>query len=162
VEVRTAAARSLLSFDLKKSSEYLRAKSNDPDFKSVFINALAEENPKPYLDSLCEIIEKQLQPENFWGGTIPSFASWHILFKYLEGQTEEILKSGQLDRYLDGLESGPIYFSSEPRDLYEFYVKNRMTGRARRFREHINKSAAFDMEYYFKQVDAQYGQLKEN
>jgi HEAT repeat protein len=162
VEVRTAAALSLLSFDLKKSSEYLRAKSNDPDFKSVFINALAEENPKPYLDSLCEIIEKQLQPANFWGGTIPSFASWQILFKYLEGQTEEILKSGQLDRYLDGLERGQIHSSSEPRDLYALYVKNRMTGRARKFREYINKVAAFDLEYFFNQVDAQYGVLKEN
>jgi len=162
VEVRTAAALSLLSFDLKKSSEYLRAKSNDPDLKSVFINALAEENPRPYLDSLCEIIEKQLQPANFWGGTIPSFASWHILFKYLEGQTEEILRSGQADRYLDALERGFIHSSSEPRDLYALYVKNGMTGRARKFREHINKTAAFDMEYFFKQVDAQYGVLKEN
>jgi len=41
-------------------------------------------------------------------------------------------------------------------------VKNQMTGRAREFREHINKTAAFDMEYFFKQVDAQYGVLKEN
>jgi len=84
------------------------------------------------------------------------------LFKYLEGQTEEILRSGQADRYLDALERGFIHSSSEPRDLYALYVKNGMTGRARKFREHINKAAAFDMEYFFKQVDAQYGVLKEN
>jgi hypothetical protein len=109
------------------------------------------------LDLLSEIIEKNLEPHNFWGGQIPSFTSRKILFQYVEKQSPEVLKSGRLDKCLDALERARVHSSSEPRDLYALYVKNGMVERAKRFRERCKTTVNFDMEYYFKAVEKESG-----
>ena len=45
------------------------------------------------------------------------------------------------------------YSSSEPRDIYAFYIQRGMAARARQFREAARKAASYDLDYYFKQVD---------
>jgi hypothetical protein len=92
-------------------------------------------------------------PKNFWGGQIPAFTAWEILFRYLQGQPSEALRSGKLDRYLDAMDKVGNYSSSGPRDIYAFYLQRGMTERARKFREAARKAASYDLEYYFKQVD---------
>ena len=156
-DVSTAAALSLLSFAPARAERVLKANLDHPDFKSVFVNALAEANPEPYLDSLVEIIEKKLEPHNFWGGQIPYWTSWQILFKYIRGLGDESLRSGNLDKYLDVLENAQMGSSGPPRDLYALYVRHKMMERARRFREKCKTTIRFDMENYFKKVDKQYG-----
>lgn len=133
--VSTAAALSLISFPPGKVDPVLKAHVDDAEFKSVFVNALAETDPEPYLDALAEIIEKRLEPTHFWGGRIPHGLSWKILFEYLEGRSAEDLNSGSLDKYMDVLERGNVTGSYEHRALYAFYVKHKMMDRARRFRK---------------------------
>jgi len=152
-KVRTAAALSLISFATDKSEGILKKNLNDSNYASIFVNVLGERNPEPYLDRLCNVIEKQLEPTDFWGGQIPAYTSWHILFDYVQKQSPEALKSGRLDRCLDALERAKVYSSSEPRDLYAFYLKNGLTARAREFRDACKKTVSFDMEYYFNGVD---------
>ena len=105
-KVRTAAALSLLSFDVKDSGKILKAYRNDPDFKSVFVNALAEVEPEPYLDDLAEIIEKRMEPHDFWSGESPPGRSGSILLDYLKGQDRNALTSGKFDRHLIALQAG--------------------------------------------------------
>jgi HEAT repeat protein len=151
-QVRHGAALSLISFAPKEVEKILIAHKEDKDFKSVFVNALAEENPEPYLDALAEIIEKRLEPTNFWGGQIPSFTSWNILFKYLQKQDVTELQSGKFNRCLEALENAKVHGSDQPRDLYAFYLQRNMKERAQRFREACKTRVSFDMEYFFDQV----------
>jgi hypothetical protein len=58
-----------------------------------------------------------------------------------------------MDRYLDAMEKVGNYSSSEPRDIYAFYVQRGMTERAQKFCEAARKAVSYDLDYYFKQVD---------
>ena len=85
---------------------------------------------------------------------LPAFTAWEILFRYLQRQPPEVVTSGKLDRYLDAIEKVGNYSSSEPRDIYAFYLQRGMTERARRYRAAAKKAVTYDLDYYFKQVDA--------
>jgi hypothetical protein len=155
--VSAAAALSLVSFPADKVDAILKAHMDDAEFRSVFFNALAETDPEPYLDALAEIIEKRLEPTYFWGGQIPHGLSWEILFKYLEGKSADELGSGELDKYMNALEQAQFYGSSEPRDLYAFYLKHGLPERARVFRSKCKATFTYDIDYYFNQVDKECG-----
>jgi hypothetical protein len=151
--VSAAAALSLISFPPAKVDGLLMEHVEDAEFKSVFVNALAESRPEAYLDALAEIIVKRLEPTHFWGGQIPSAQSWTILFKFLQDRSAKELASGDLDKYMDALEKARFWSSSEPRDLYAFYVKHKMAERARSFREKCTATFTYDIGYYFDAVD---------
>ena len=153
--VRRMASVSLLSFSPKNETvaRALGAQLGNKEFAPLFLNAVARENPVPYLDALARAVEDKLEPANWGGGEIPAFTSWKILFKYLQAQTPEVLRSGKLDRYLDALEKVGNYSSSEPRDIYALYLLSGMPERATKFRERAAKAASYDLDYYFKQVD---------
>ena len=158
-KVRTVAAMSLLSFSPKNKAiaNVFHANLENEDFKPLFLLALARENPADYLDALARAVEQKTEPKNFWGGQIPAFTAWEILFRYLQGQSAETLRSGKLDRYLDAMEKVGNYSSSEPRDIYAFYLQRGLTERAKRFRTAASKAASYDLDYYFKEVDANPG-----
>ena len=153
--VREAAAMSLLSFSPTNPAirAVFRANLENEEFNPLFLLALAAENPADHLAGLAPVVEQKTEPKNFWGGQIPAFTAWKLLFRYLRAQPSEALASGKLDRYLDALEKVGNYSSSEPRDIYAFYIQRGLTGRARTFREAANKAAQYDLDYYFKQVD---------
>ena len=88
------------------------------------------------------------------------FTAWEILFRYLQNQSTDDVRSGNLDRYLDAIEKVGNYSSSEPRDIYAFYLQRGMTERAAKFRRAANKAASYDLDYFFKQVDANPSQFK--
>lgn len=154
-KVRRAAAMSLLSFSPKNKAiaEIFRANLDNAEFKPLFLNALARENPAEYLDALARAVEQKSEPKDFWGGWVPAFIAWEILFKYLQAQSTETLNSGKMDRYLDAMEKVDNYSSSKPRDIYAFYIQHGMTERANKFREAAKKAVSYDLDYYFKQVD---------
>jgi HEAT repeat protein len=154
-KVRTAAAMSLLSFSPKDKviADIFRANVENEEFKPLFLIALAREDPASHLDTLASAVEQRSEPKNWWGGQIPAFTAWEILFKYLQGQPPETLRSGKLDRHLDAMEKVGNYSSSEPRDIYAFYLQRGMTERARKYREAAKKAVSYDLDYYFKQVD---------
>jgi hypothetical protein len=155
-KVRTAAAMSLLSFSPKDKviSDIFQANVENDEFKPLFLIALARGNPAGYLDALASAVEQRTEPKNWWGGQIPAFTAWEILFRYLQGLPPETLRSGKLDPYLDAMEKVGNYSSSEPRDIYAFYLQRGMTERAQKYREASKKAASYDLDYYFKQVDA--------
>ena len=154
-KVRMTAAMSLLSFSPKDKAiaEIFRANVDNEEFKPLFLIALTRENPAQYLDALARAVEQRSEPKNWWGGQIPAFTAWEILFRYLQAQPPEALRSGKLDRYLDAMEKVGNYSSSEPRDIYAFYLQRGMTDRAKKFREAAKKAVSYDLDYYFKQVD---------
>jgi len=137
-EVRRAAAMSLLSFSPKNEAiaAIFRANIANKEFKPLFLIALARENPVDYLDGIATVVEQKTEPEDFWGGQIPAFTAWEILFKYLQAQPADEVRSGKFDRYLDALERVGNYGSSESK-----------------FRQEAKKTLSYDIEYYFKQVD---------
>jgi hypothetical protein len=155
-KVRQAAAMSLLSFSPKHEAiaAIFRASLGTEEFKPLFLIALAREKPVDYLDALARAVEEKTAPKDFWGGQIPAFAAWEILFRYLQAQPADNIRSGKVDRYLDAMEKVGNYSSSEPRDIYAFYVQRGMTERAQKFRQEAKKAAPYDLDYFFKQVDA--------
>ncbi|MBI5832852.1 MAG: HEAT repeat domain-containing protein [Armatimonadetes bacterium] len=163
--VSSAAAASLLSFPLTASRTILTARAGQAQWGCLFVNALAKEEPGRYLTQLAQIVRTGPQPEGWWGGRIPWGESWDILFAYTKRQDEDVLRLGGLDEVLDALESparpagaAPSYYSSsEPRDLYALYVQRGLTARAKAFRERCVKAMSYDIDQYFRQVDANPG-----
>lgn len=151
--VREAAAMSLLSFSIDAAGEVLRANNQDPEYRALFVNALAAKDAAPYLLDLQEIIAKRPEPTHFWGGRIPAADSWDILFKYVQLRPAEEVRSGKLDTSLDALENMRWYSSSEPRDLYALYLQRGLSDRARTFRAACRKQVTYDIDYYFDMVD---------
>jgi hypothetical protein len=154
-KVREAAAMSLLSFSPENETiaKVFKANLENKEFQPLFLIALARENPGDYLDALATAVEQKTEPKNFWGGQIPAFTAWTILFRYLQGQPFDAVRSGKLNRYLDAMEKVGNYSSSEPRDIYAFYLQRGMTDRAQKFRQEARKAVTYDLDYYFKMVD---------
>jgi hypothetical protein len=154
-KVRQAAAMSLLSFSPKNKAiaTVFRANLGNEEFDPLYLIALAREKPADYLDALAKAVEEKREPKNWWGGQIPAFTAWEMLFRNLQARSADEIRSGKLDRYLDAIEKVGNYSSSEPRDIYAFYVQRGMTERAKKFRRDANKAASYDLDYYFKQVD---------
>ncbi len=155
INVGVAAVESVLSLAPSKVDDLLKKYKDDPDLRPLFVNALAQVNAEPYRDELAEIINKKSESKYFRGGTIPAFLSWKILFKNIQDQDKKKIQSGALDKYLDALENTGQHSSSEPRDLYAFYIHEELTERAKAFREKCKSTFSFDMEYFFKMVDEQ-------
>jgi len=153
--VRRVASASLLSFSPKDQSVagVFRANLENAEFDPLFLNALARETPEPHLNALARVVKEKIEPKNWGGGEIPVFTAWKILFKYIQTLPSEVLNSGKVDRYLDAMEQVGNYSSSNPRDIYAFYILRGMADRAKTFREKANKAATYDLDYFFKQVD---------
>jgi len=154
-EVREAAAMSLLSFSPKNEAiaRIFRANLDNDEFRPLFLLALAREHPANYLDALARTVVEKTEPQHWWGGQIPAFTAWEILFKYLQAQPAEEIRSGRFDRYLDAIEQVGNYSSSEPRDIYAFYLQRGMTERAQAFRRKAVAAASYDLGRYLDQVD---------
>lgn len=151
-KVRTAAALSLLSFAIDQAGAVMKAHLAS-DYRALFVNALARRDPRPYLPLLAEVIEKRLQPGDWWGGAIPAGDSWKILFGYVKERPAAELTTGKLDRSLDALERMAWFGSSEPRNLYALYLVRGLPARAKRFRDAVRKTTSFNMDYYFDMAD---------
>jgi hypothetical protein len=155
-EVRQAAAMSLLSFSPKNDrfAAIFRTNLGNEEFKPLFLIALARQQPADYLDALAKAVKENANPRQFWGGEIPAFTCWHILFHYLQSCPADDLSSGKLDRYLNAMEKVGNYSSSEPCYIYAFYLQRGMNERAKSFREAAKKAASYDLDYYLNRVDA--------
>ena len=112
------------------------------------ILALAQKNPQPYLDDLAEIIKNKSSPQD-----LDAYHGWRLLFKYIQEQSREVVKSGAMDKYLDALEDAPQISSGEPRDLYAFYIYCELSERSKAFREKCKTIIPYDMGVFFNQVD---------
>jgi hypothetical protein len=154
-DVRRAAAMSLLSFapTNRAIAQVFQANLQNKEFEPLFLNSLARANPEKHLEDLSRAIEQKANPDNWWGGEIPAFTSWKILFKYLQAREAGAMRSGKFDRYLDAMEKVGNYSSSEPRDIYAFYVQRGMRDRAKKYRQTAKQAASYDLDYYFNQVD---------
>jgi hypothetical protein len=165
LEVSQAAAMSLLSFSLEESKAALTAHLDHKQYHPLFVNALAQNDPEPYLEPLCQVIRTNRVPEDWWGGFVPWGDSWNVLYKYVQAQPAAKLETPKLKPVLDALEfpatgnpNGPDYYSSsEPRDLYAFYVQRGLTDRAKAFRALCKKTITYDIDYYFNMVDERPG-----
>lgn len=158
--VRGAAAMSLLSFSVTVSGDLLRANKDDKEYRGLFVNALATADPAPYVADLGEIISKDREPTNFWGGFRPGGDAWNILFKYVQSRSAAECASGRLDPAFAALESMEWHSSSEPRDLYALYLQRGLADRAQTFRAKCRKAVSYDIDYYFNMVDKSPGTYK--
>ncbi len=159
--VAAAAALSLLSFSLDDSEVTLKANLKEPNFGPLFVNALAQRYGLTYADELCDIVQNNRQPQNWWGGFVVWGDSWNVLFKAAQSATKAELSGKDFTKVLAALEApasgdpqAPTYYSSsEPRDLYALYLQKDMPEHAKEFRAKAQKSIRYDIDYYFKQVD---------
>ena len=153
--VRYAASQSLLTFSLQSEGveKIFVANLENEEFNPLFLLALAKAKPGPYADQLARVVAEKTEPKNWHGGQVPAYTAFNILFKYLQAQSVEDVRSGKLDRYFDAMEIGYNTGSSEPRDLYAFYLQRSLYDRARAYRAWAKKHLQFDMETFFKQVD---------
>lgn len=159
--VAAAAALSLLSFALDDSEATLKAHLKDANFGPLFVNALAQRDGLTYADELCDIIQNNRLPENWWGGFVVWGDSWNVLFKAAQSATKAELSGKDFAKILKALEApvsgdpkAPTYYSSsEPRDLYALYLQKDMPEHAKEFRAKAQKSIRYDIDYFFKQVD---------
>jgi hypothetical protein len=160
-EVRRAASQSLLSFSPKDAAmaKVFQENISNEEFSPLFLNALAREKPEDHLDALAKVVVEKTQPKNWRGGQIPSFTAWNILFKYLQSRPGSELHAGKFDRYLDAMEKGYVTGSSEPRDIYAFYLQRGMSERAKRYRAEVKKTATYNLDYFFDQVDENPGRF---
>ncbi len=151
-DVAEVAAMSLLSLPLESTRATMEANLEHSEYRPLFVNALARDNPQKYLEALSDIIRHDRRPEHWWGGSIPWGVSWNLLFDYAQQRPAE-LKQGKLNDILDAMESPDYFSSSEPRDLYALYVQQGMTARAKTFRAACRKRLTYDIDYFFDQVD---------
>lgn len=148
--VGMAAAMSLLSYALDDAAPTIKAHLAG-EFGPLFVNALARRDPKPYLTRLAEVIERDQRPAHWWGGSIPSYVSWRLIFDYLKAQPAAELS--KQTRLLDALEHHKWGGSSEPTALYALYVHTKLTARAAAFRALIKKTVSWDNDIYFDRAD---------
>lgn len=153
--VRRVASVCLISFSpkIEAVADVLRANLGKKEFEPSFLNALARETPELYLDDMARVVEEMNDPENWRGHHVSVLTTRRILLKHLQRQPTDVLRSGSVDRYLNAIEKYGNSSSSEPRDIYAFYILRGMNERAKRFRERANKAASYDLDYYFRQVD---------
>jgi hypothetical protein len=127
----------------------------------LFVNALAQEGTMEYADELCDIIQNNRQPKNWWGGFVTWGDSWNLLFKEAQKATKKQLTDKSFEKILAALEApasgeakAPTYYSSsEPRDLYALYLQKGLNDRAAAFREQCIKTIRYDINYYFREAD---------
>jgi hypothetical protein len=153
--VRQAARESLHSFraEIPVVTEALRADLENPRNYPLSLLALARNDPGPHLEALARVIKEKPTPTEWTGGEIPAFTAWKLVFRYLRSKPVSEVKSGKWDAYLDALEQVGDYSSSEPRDIYAFYLQRGMTMRAAAYRAKVKKERTYDMDYYFNMVD---------
>lgn len=154
-DVRKAASQSLFSFkpEHPQVAAALKASLGIKEFQPLFLLALARGNPGAHLDALARVVEEKTTPENWEGGQIPAFTAWNMLFSYLRDRPVKELTNGKWDRYLNALEMVGQYSSSEPRDIYAFYLRSGLRDRAATYRAAVKKERSYDMDYYFNMVD---------
>lgn len=157
-DVRSAAALSLLSYPVDRTTPVLKANLTS-EFRPLFVNALASADPQPYLPMLAEAVEQvqgktspfEMEPTNWhYGGTVPAADSWRILFDFVRSRPATELTAGKFDSSLNTLEQMHWFSSGEPTELYALYVSRGLVSRAKQFRETARKS---DMDSYFDRVD---------
>ncbi|HEV7402742.1 MAG TPA: HEAT repeat domain-containing protein [Chthoniobacteraceae bacterium] len=153
--VRKAASQSLFSFrsENPEVAAAFKASLGIKEFEPFFLLALARSDPGAHLEALAKVVEEKTQPENWDGGQIPAFTAWQMLFRYLRDRPVKELTAGQWDRYLDALEKVGQYSSSEPRDIYAFYLRSGLRERAAKYRAAAKKAVTYDMDYFFDQAD---------
>ncbi len=153
--VRRAAVESLHSFraEIPVVAAALKADLGNAESQPLSLLALARNDPVAHLEELARVIEEKTSPTNSRGGEIPAFTAWKILFKYLRSQPAADIRAGKWDRYLDALEKVGQYSSSEPRDIYAFYLQREMPQRAAKYRARAKKEVSYDLDYYFDMVD---------
>lgn len=160
-DTRRYAVMSLLSFSPERAREQLAARVADPQWGMLFSNALAKEDASSQKRELMRTIREARVPDDWWGGHVPWGVAWERLYKYARTLPETSLQAGRHDELLDALDSpsgklekGPQWYSSsEPRDLYAFYLQKGLLERAKKFREQTKAAVTFDIDYYFKMVD---------
>jgi hypothetical protein len=153
--VRQAARESLHSFraEIPVVTEALRADRENPRTYPLSLLALARDDPGPHLEALARVIKEKPTPTDWTGGEIPAFTAWKLVFRYLRSKPVPEVKAGKWDAYLDALEHVGNYSSSEPRDIYAFYLQRGMRERAAAYRAKVKKERTYDMDYYFNMVD---------
>ena len=153
--VRRAALESLHSFrpEIPAVAAALKANLGNAESQPLSLIALARKDPGAHLEALARVIEEKTSPTNSSGGEIPAFTAWKILFKHLRSQPPADVRSGKWDRYLNALEKVGHYSSSEPRDIYAFYLQREMPKRAAKYRAEAKKAVTYDLDYYFDMVD---------
>jgi hypothetical protein len=151
-EVRALAARSLLSLDPDIADPVLERLCQSFPCEPEYINALAERAPARYANQLADIVASSPESTLHIAGIIPYARSWQLLWAYLQTLPPAAFRDGRWDRHLEALAKAKFHGSSEPRDLYAWFLKMGWEERAARLRAQYGPGKPRDLEYFFQQV----------
>jgi hypothetical protein len=172
-DVHASAGYALLKFDVDQVGEILKTNLHDVGFRPNYLCKLAENNARPWLTNLVEMLEARR--DRIWkevetSGTEPKtnyfqalmtlsgtyYRSWNIIYKYLHELPSSEFAGGNLDRCLDVLENAGTTGSQEPTQIYELYRMKGLNKRATKFRSENGKYSGYSLSGFFDKVDAQY------
>lgn len=151
-EVRALAARSLLSLDPDIADPVLERLCQSSPCEPEYINALAERAPARYADQLADIVASSPESTLHIAGMIPYARSWQLLWEYLQALPPDAFRDGRWDRHLEALAKAKFHGSSEPRDLYAWFLIMGWEERAARFRAMCGLHKPGDLEVFFQRV----------
>ena len=130
LQTRQFAAMSLSTLPVADPtvSKAMKEDLDHPEFGYLFVNALAGQNPQPYLDRLAKIAAGKIDTAHWWGGGDPRGIGWEILFEYIENHPSADIDGAELDGYFDSLETTNI--ADYTQKLLAFYKQSGLTERA--------------------------------
>jgi hypothetical protein len=167
-DVHTSAGYALLKFDIGLVGEILKTNLNDAGFRLQFLLKLAESDPKPWIGDMVEIMEarrarnlKKAEANHAPPGAYMYLSGahwqcWKTIYAYLENLPATEFGNGKQDRYLQVLEQAGNTGSQEPVMLYELYKAKGLNRRASQFRAQNGNYSGYDLNEFFKRIDAKY------
>jgi len=175
-DVHTSAGFALLRFDNQQVAGVLKNHLDDPGFHINFISKLAEQDAGPWLPELASILEARLthveehlklpplDPRRFEDPMgdrllIGTYSTcWQDIRQYLLGLPEARLSGGEMNRYLDLLETtvrpSPGCTGCavpEARSLYELYWAKHLPERAAELRRRFDKTEGWWFDEFARQ-----------
>ncbi|RYX82486.1 HEAT repeat domain-containing protein [bacterium] len=140
---------------------YFEKLRRTPKVEPLFTVLLAQSSPEKYLPDLERIVTSNLEVPNI-SPQSTVYMAWHALFDWLQKQPPSAWQKVQTRRIVKAMESGPEHFwgSSEPEALYKLLRQKNQEKEARKFRAIQEKTAGYDIAYYFRRADEELARQK--
>ncbi len=173
-DVHTSAGMALIQFKTGQVEKILRKNLSDAGFHVSFIAKLAEDDAKPWLDQLQQILEVRFkhvqdairdEPLDYKRSRVDDELltgaygkCWEAIRHYLMTIPAKDFSSDEMNRYMDLLEKmiqKDGSWRNEPAALYELYRSKGLAERTKKIRVRYEKSQG----WRFDQFDRQHAEL---
>jgi hypothetical protein len=167
-DVHTSAGYALLKFERHQVRDILKANLGDTGFRLQFLLKLAEDDPKPWMNDLLEIMEARrarnlkkaetdaISLEVYMALSGSYYHCWNLIYDYLKNLPPNEFADGRMDQHFKVLEQAGVTGSREPVMVYELYKMKGLQQRAARFRNQNGNYRGYSLAEFFDRIDANY------